>query len=249
VNIINVIAPYKSKDAWVFDDPRVGLIQEHFISGADALINHAVENIPDADRGFFLIFSGHPFPGYLIGLNWRRSDMDGNWYYSERLGQEVWLRAALLKYFDVIPKALYLQCKAKPQTAKHPSDWTARGEGDTAEGHTDDPVPALIVRPHDADAQHGIRPSEDLVLAPSLSHSHAVGDRAWLRNAAVLILFLIVIGNLVLVTIGFVGGSRPHKYFYLFMLWVMGIIGIVMLARLWRAVVRQRMSLPSEPTS
>jgi hypothetical protein len=114
MNTINVIAPYRFHGTWVFDDPRVGLVQEPFISGADTLIDRAVSDIPGADRGFLLIFSGQPFPGYEIHLVWRRPEMDGNWYRSENLDHEAWLCPALLKYFGEVPKALYVQCKAKP---------------------------------------------------------------------------------------------------------------------------------------
>jgi len=33
MNAINVISPYKHHGMWVFDDPRVGLVQEPFVSG------------------------------------------------------------------------------------------------------------------------------------------------------------------------------------------------------------------------
>jgi hypothetical protein len=34
MNAINVISPYKHHGMWVFDDARVGLVQEPFVSGA-----------------------------------------------------------------------------------------------------------------------------------------------------------------------------------------------------------------------
>jgi hypothetical protein len=46
MNAINVIAPYKHLGMWVFDDPRVGLSQEPFVSGADAMIDRVVADIP-----------------------------------------------------------------------------------------------------------------------------------------------------------------------------------------------------------
>ncbi len=83
MNSINVIAPYKfAGRMWVFDDPRLGLVQEAFISGADIIIDRAVAHIPDAAAGFVLIFSSIPFPGHAFHLEWRRSDSDGNWYYA-----------------------------------------------------------------------------------------------------------------------------------------------------------------------
>jgi hypothetical protein len=66
MNAINVIAPYKWHGMWVFDDPRVGLIQEPFVAGADTMIDRVVADIPDAEHGFTLIFSTTPFPGYQL---------------------------------------------------------------------------------------------------------------------------------------------------------------------------------------
>ena len=57
MNAINVIAPYKHHGMWVFDDPRVGLVQEPFVAGADAMIDRVVADLPDAEHGFTLIFS------------------------------------------------------------------------------------------------------------------------------------------------------------------------------------------------
>jgi hypothetical protein len=249
VNTINVIAPYKYHDTWVFDDPRVGLVQEHFISGADTVIDRAVADFLSADRGFFLVFSGQPFPGYVVGLIWCRSDMDGNWYYSESLGHEALLHPALLKYFNDVPKALYFQCKAKPQHAKHPSEWAAREQPLTSGGHGDHQEPALPGRPHGAAAQRECGQAEQCVPDPYVPHLHRFAARAWLQRFAVLILFLIVTVNLILISIGLLGGSRPHGYRPLFLVWLMGMIGLVMLARLWRAMVRQRRSPPTEPTT
>jgi hypothetical protein len=39
MNAINVITPYKHHGMWVFDDPRVGLVQEPFVAGADTMID------------------------------------------------------------------------------------------------------------------------------------------------------------------------------------------------------------------
>jgi hypothetical protein len=68
VNAINVIAPYKYLGMWVFDDPRVGLSQEPFVSGADSMIDRVVADIPNAEDGFVMLFADSPFPG--IGFAW-----------------------------------------------------------------------------------------------------------------------------------------------------------------------------------
>jgi hypothetical protein len=48
----------------VFDDERVGLVEEPFVSDADTFLSFLVEDIPDARNGFRLLFSTAPFPGY-----------------------------------------------------------------------------------------------------------------------------------------------------------------------------------------
>ncbi|HTC50457.1 MAG TPA: DUF6717 family protein [Steroidobacteraceae bacterium] len=117
MNAINVIAPYKYLDMWVFDDPRFGLVQEPFVSGTDTLIEHAVAAIPGAEAGFIMLFSAAAFPGCQIHLDWRRSDMGGNWYYESTLNLEAWLCPALYRYFDDAPRELFLQVRAKGRGA------------------------------------------------------------------------------------------------------------------------------------
>ncbi len=113
MNAIIAIHPYKYEGLWVFDDPKAGLAQEPFVSGADDIIEKMVRNIPDADAGFTLLFSSTPFPGYQTALEWRRQDLSGNWYYSPDLGIEGWLCPALFRYFDTAPQRIYAQFKPK----------------------------------------------------------------------------------------------------------------------------------------
>ena len=112
MNAINIIAPYKYLGMWVFDDPRVGLVQEPFVSGADTMIDRVVAAIPDADNGFVLMFSSVPFPGHQLRLDWRRDDGSGNWYCASDLDLEGWLCPALLRYFSEAPKTIYVQAKS-----------------------------------------------------------------------------------------------------------------------------------------
>ena len=76
-NAINVIAPYKHLGMWVFDDPRVGLNQEPFVAGADAMIDRMVGDIPDAEHGFTLIFTASPFTGHQYKPDWVRLTRTG----------------------------------------------------------------------------------------------------------------------------------------------------------------------------
>jgi len=115
MNAINVIAPYRHLGMWVFDDPKVGLVQEPFVSGADTMIDRAVADIPNAAQGFVLVFSANPFPGYQMKLDWRREDGGGNWYHSPDLGLEGWLCPALFRYFDAAPREIYVQVRPREQ--------------------------------------------------------------------------------------------------------------------------------------
>jgi hypothetical protein len=113
VNAINVIYPYKYEEMWVFDDERVGLIQEPFVAGADKIIEQMVTDIPNPENGFVLMFAGTPFPCYKATLEWRREEYGGNWYHSSQLNIEGWLCPAMFKYFEKAPKNLYVQFTAR----------------------------------------------------------------------------------------------------------------------------------------
>jgi len=114
MNSINVIAPYKYLDMWVFDDPRVGLKEEPFVGGADTMIDRITAHIPNADKGFVMVFSAHPFPEGDHRLTWQRDERDGNVYRSDDLDAEGWLCPALLRYFESPPAEIYVQIKPNP---------------------------------------------------------------------------------------------------------------------------------------
>jgi hypothetical protein len=119
MNAVNVIFPYRHHGMWVFDDSRVGLVQEPLVAGADRMIDRVVTDIPNAERGFTLIFSGAPFPGHQYRLDWRREDEgSGDWYFSEQLGMEGWLCPALLRYFSEAPREIYVQVKESVRTGR-----------------------------------------------------------------------------------------------------------------------------------
>ena len=113
MNELVAIYPYKHHGLWVFDDERVGLVQEPFVSGADTIIDRMTQHISGAEDGFLLLFSANPFPGSMAVLEWRREEFGGNWYYSADLDIEGWLCPALLGYFYEPPKALYAKFEAK----------------------------------------------------------------------------------------------------------------------------------------
>jgi hypothetical protein len=122
MNSIIAIHPYKFEGLWVFDDPTVGLVQEPFVSGADTIIDRGVNNIPDAESGFTLLFSAQPFPGFQIEFTWRRAELSGNSYYCPALDMEGWLCPALLKYFDAPPPKIYAQFRGKAAQPSAPPE-------------------------------------------------------------------------------------------------------------------------------
>jgi hypothetical protein len=112
-NRVLVIYPYRYQGTWVFDDPGVGLIREPFVAGIPEMIDRLVKDIPDAGKGFRLLFSDAPFPGYSIKVVWQREEAGGNWYYCEQYDSEGWLCPALFEYFKDAPKEIYAKAEKK----------------------------------------------------------------------------------------------------------------------------------------
>jgi Family of unknown function (DUF6717) len=113
MNSLLVIHPYKVDGIWVFDDPRVDLVQEPFIAGADLILDRMTVDIPGAAKGVTVFFSASPFPGCQHEFRWQREESGGNWYYSPEYDAEGWLCPALFKYFEWAPERLYVQVKQK----------------------------------------------------------------------------------------------------------------------------------------
>ena len=111
-NSIVVIAPYRYEGTWVFDDPNVGLVREPFVAGVPEMIDHLVQDIPEAEKGFRLLFSAGPFPGYQKKLTWSHGDSGGNYYALDDPPMEGWLCPALFKYYRDPPQFLFV--KAEP---------------------------------------------------------------------------------------------------------------------------------------
>ena len=114
MNSLFAIAPYKLfEDIWVFDDPRLDIYQEPFVSGADTIIDVLTADIPSAAEGFKMIFAPQRFPGFTACFVWDREEDGGNWYRWSERGMEGWLCPALFKYFEKAPKELYVKVSPK----------------------------------------------------------------------------------------------------------------------------------------
>ena len=112
-NTIHVIAPYKHHGIWVFDDPRRGLVQEAFVSGADDWMERMAATVPGGRRGFTLLFSAEPFPGAQRRMVFRRAESGGAWYYDPQAKMEGWLCSTLFRYFSAPPREIYAQVKPR----------------------------------------------------------------------------------------------------------------------------------------
>lgn len=111
--------PYLLRDTWVFDDPRTGLKEEAFVSGATDMISRLVQvkRIPDAEKGFLLTFAAAPFEGCDVRLTWQSGNpTDGNWYTGTVAGEpmEGWLCPALYCYFREAPPEIYVGAQPLP---------------------------------------------------------------------------------------------------------------------------------------
>jgi hypothetical protein len=117
-NQINAIAPYwlEGVHTWVFDDDRVGLVQEPFVFGADLFLSYLAKDIPNAPEGFRLLFSSAPFPGYQVKVRQTTGEMGGTWYESDDPPMKGWLCPALFRYFDTAPAEIYVKAEAIPSS-------------------------------------------------------------------------------------------------------------------------------------
>jgi hypothetical protein len=113
MNSLFALSPYKHEGLWVFDDAAVGLVKEPFVLGIDTMLDRLTSEIPDAEKGFTLIFSPQPFPGYSVELLWKRTEYEGNWYDCPQFEIEGWLCPALFKYFNEAPEKLFAKAEKK----------------------------------------------------------------------------------------------------------------------------------------
>jgi hypothetical protein len=111
-NAIMILAPYRHQGTWVFDDASTGLVKEPFVAGVPEMIDVLVKDIPDADRGFRLLFSANPFPGHQKKLKWLRGDSGGNYYALDDPPMEGWICPAMFKYYSTAPKTLYVKAES-----------------------------------------------------------------------------------------------------------------------------------------
>lgn len=111
-NAIMIIFPYRHNHTWVFDDEKLGIVKEPFVSGIPEMIDILIQDIKNSDEGFKMIFSSSPFPGYQAELIALRPEYNGYCYRWENHNLEGWLCSVLFKYFDQTPQIIYCQAQS-----------------------------------------------------------------------------------------------------------------------------------------
>lgn len=107
-NSIFSISVYRHQGLWVFDDERVGLVKEPFVSGADTLIDELAKG---AER-ITIIFSAIGFPGNKLYIDTTKEHaISGTNYECKSMNHKLWLCPALNLYYPVLPDRIYIDYK------------------------------------------------------------------------------------------------------------------------------------------
>lgn len=114
MNQILTISPYwlESSQTWVFNDERLGIVQEPFVEGIPEMINEITADIPNAKSGFRLLFSSNPFSNFQRQLVKLEEAYGGTWYQDTTTKKEGWLCAVLFEYFPTAPDKIYVKAES-----------------------------------------------------------------------------------------------------------------------------------------
>lgn len=108
MNALMQISAYRHHGGWAFDDAKVGLVAEPFVSGISQMIDILADLVGATDR-ILLTFSPTEFPGASCRLDWTREEFGGNWYRWQARAMDGWLCPALFYYFDKAPESIFIR--------------------------------------------------------------------------------------------------------------------------------------------
>lgn len=114
-NALMVVAPYWFQGSWVFDNPALDLDKEPLLLGDQKLIDELVSEIPDAKRGFRMIFSEKPFSCVEKGFLRIRQQKNPKWM---RLGEFSFaekFNPTFFKYFNNPPKRIFMRIEPRKE--------------------------------------------------------------------------------------------------------------------------------------
>ena len=131
---INVVKPYKHKNAWVWDDASgnrhnfapagsVGKGLSPIVVGADRLVTEAAsqKSIKSPEDGFLLYFSEEVFPDADVCLEWIEEKYGGDIYnvipfpdeencaFKLLSGQQSWICQDLRLHYKIPPEKLWIK--------------------------------------------------------------------------------------------------------------------------------------------
>lgn len=108
-NAMQVLALYRSGGAWVFDEPRFGLVAEPFVLGASEIIDAIITSAGLDHRRprVRMVFSANTFPGEHAVARRLHPEHGGTWY--EAQGRQGWLCPALFHFFPEAPEQIHVR--------------------------------------------------------------------------------------------------------------------------------------------
>ncbi len=109
--MIHEIFPRRHRGHWLFDDPRLGIVDEEFVYGMDTILDILCAKKRGLSKGIRLHFSDEEME-HALRLDWVSQEKDGNWYHAKSINIFGWCCPTLLKYFPEAPKALFLKASA-----------------------------------------------------------------------------------------------------------------------------------------
>jgi predicted membrane channel-forming protein YqfA (hemolysin III family) len=75
------------------------------------------------------------------------------------------------------------------------------------------------------------------VVTRNVSRLEKLGAPPWVRGLGVVLLALILVGNLAFITFSWVPRGGARVYAILVFLWILALVALLFLLRLWRATV------------
>lgn len=121
-NAVNQLKVYWTGSTWAFDDPRIGLVAEPFVAGAEMIISDAIERAHGylvlkkaKETGIVITFSKTLLPHVedevSITLQEQFDKFGHGMYIDNFSGRVGWLCPATLHYFKDYPEYIYANIK------------------------------------------------------------------------------------------------------------------------------------------
>jgi len=111
MNSILLIQPYLLNGIWCFDFPEKNIQREPFVGQVNEWINGMVKDIPNAEKGFNLLFSAQPFPEYMEEFEWSHEQYGGDMYFHVKSDSIGYLCPCLRQFLPIPPPVIYARAE------------------------------------------------------------------------------------------------------------------------------------------